>query len=234
MKDKEWKNWAKRIIESYRTIMVYENHIFLYNGISPHSMVELETALILLKWTLGYKTIICKIFSPGGSALAMNAFLDFIEVFKEDCKFITIACGLVASAAVDIFLSGDTRIIMPSSFLLIHEAYQKIQQGHVNTRMWYRDAWIESSFIETLCKQYYHFIGQWTYLNASEIENIISREDSILNANDAVITGFAHKIYGFKEYELMKDTTILFKNNFLKEAIKWIKSDDKYKFIIRE
>jgi len=71
----------------------------------------------------GYRTIVVRAFSGGGSAFAGMGIADSIEQWKS--RGVTVigkAYGLIASATVPIFASTSERVASPSTLFMVHEA----------------------------------------------------------------------------------------------------------------
>lgn len=59
--------------------------------------------------------------NPGGNPFVMMDFVSTLELLqKKGITIITYARGVIASAAVPIFIMGDKRIIYPRSWVMIH------------------------------------------------------------------------------------------------------------------
>jgi len=72
--------------------------------------------------TAGIKDIRIRMANPGGVIYHMFAIYDLMMDAKAKfgMHFVTEARGLIASAAVPIFLAGDTRVCSPNTYFMIH------------------------------------------------------------------------------------------------------------------
>jgi len=103
-------------VETFRTLL--NNRVILYNDVINKSVIE---RIVLPITTLSSKSrqpIKLLINSPGGSVEDGQMVVDAILTAKV--PVITIALGQAMSAAFDIFLAGDKRIVYPNTLLMMH------------------------------------------------------------------------------------------------------------------
>jgi ATP-dependent protease ClpP protease subunit len=108
-------------------VNVEGNDVFFYCEVSTESIAELFTVMKKVEREL-FTTffgqdvtpvIRIHIHSEGGDLHAGLGAMDFLRSLK--CRVVTIAEGMCASAATFIFLGGDSRLVLPNSYLLIHQ-----------------------------------------------------------------------------------------------------------------
>ena len=108
-------------------VNVEGNDVFFYCDVSTESVAELCTVMKkvereLLIHMIGQDTVPVvriHIHSEGGDLHAGLGAMDFLRSLK--CRVVTIAEGMCASAATFIFLGGDSRLVLPNAYLLIHQ-----------------------------------------------------------------------------------------------------------------
>jgi ATP-dependent protease ClpP protease subunit len=93
--------------------------IFFYCDVSVESVVELCSNVKKLERDFYEPTIRIHIHSDGGDLHSGLGCMDFLKSTKS--RIVTIAEGICASAATFIFLGGDSRIVCPNAYLLIHQ-----------------------------------------------------------------------------------------------------------------
>lgn len=94
----------------------------LYSSISMLDWKNMQKDFNLL-WNLGYKKIIVRFFSGGGSAFAGLGIADLIsEWVTRGMDIEGQAYGLIASATVPIFAACKTRQAGTSTLFMVHEA----------------------------------------------------------------------------------------------------------------
>ena len=95
---------------------------FTIKGISQYTTQELCSDLKVLK-SMDIKKVWIYMNSGGGSAMDGLAVSDLIRIAKNDDVEITIdAYGIVASAAIPIFLSASKRIASKNTIFMMHPA----------------------------------------------------------------------------------------------------------------
>jgi ATP-dependent protease ClpP protease subunit len=111
-------------IYEYDNIQVEGSEIFFHCDVSNESVNELCRSIRKIEreqGVMGIKNpqIHIHIKSDGGCLYSGLAAMDFL---KHTCSHVTtIAEGMCASAATFIFLAGDSRIILPNCYILIHQ-----------------------------------------------------------------------------------------------------------------
>ena len=108
-------------------VKVEGNDVFFYCDVSTDSVAELCTVMKKVERELfvsmfgqdSTPVIRLHINSEGGDLHAGFGCMDFLRSLK--CRVVTIAEGMCASAATFMFLGGDSRIVRPNAYLLIHQ-----------------------------------------------------------------------------------------------------------------
>lgn len=88
--------------------------------VDAYRLDDMEAAMY---WMVvnGYDQMVLTMCNPGGSIFHMWAILDLLQQGKDaGLKLDTYATGLIASAAVPIFLMGENRTISKNSYVMIH------------------------------------------------------------------------------------------------------------------
>lgn len=93
--------------------------VFLRDAVTNESASELVAKLLLLD-AQSSDEITLLIQSPGGSVYDGWALVDTIRSLRSKVK--TVAVGLAASMGATILLAGDTRVALPHSAIMIHQA----------------------------------------------------------------------------------------------------------------
>lgn len=102
-------------VDSYKALL--KDRTILYNGTIDKSVIE-RIVLPLSRLGRSTKPIKILINSAGGSVEDGQMVVDAILTCKA--KVTTIALGQAMSAAFDIFLAGDRRIVYPNTILMMH------------------------------------------------------------------------------------------------------------------
>ena len=72
--------------------------------------------------TTQYDKVMFAINSGGGDTSAMDRIIDRIDEFNKERTLNTVAVGMAASAAFELFLTGKERLITPCSQLMFHDS----------------------------------------------------------------------------------------------------------------
>lgn len=101
--------------DSYKSLL--EERVILLNGTVKEDIVE-RVVVPLLRMGQTKNPIQIWINSYGGSMEDGQAVVDVIQALKN--PVVTVAFGKAMSAAFDIFLAGDHRILYPNTILMCH------------------------------------------------------------------------------------------------------------------
>lgn len=109
-------------VETYKALL--KDRVILYNGPIDKSVIE---RIVLPLNRLGRSSKPIKLFinSPGGSVEDGQMVVDAILTCKA--KVTTVALGQAMSAAFDIFLAGDRRIVYPNTILMMHSGSSRFE-----------------------------------------------------------------------------------------------------------
>jgi ATP-dependent Clp protease protease subunit len=111
----QFNPFAEFELDTYRALL--KDRIILYNGMIDKSVIE-RIVLPLGRMGNSNKPIKLLINSPGGSVEDGQIVVDAILTCKAQVT--TIALGQAMSAAFDIFISGDKRVVYPNTILMMH------------------------------------------------------------------------------------------------------------------
>jgi ATP-dependent Clp protease protease subunit len=110
-------------IETYQALL--KDRIILYNDDINKSVIERVVLPLTTLSQKSIKPIKLLINSPGGSVEDGQMVVDAILTAKA--PIITVALGKAMSAAFDIFLAGDRRIVYPNTVLMCHSGSARLE-----------------------------------------------------------------------------------------------------------
>ena len=110
-------------LSTYRALL--KNRIILYNDEINKSVIERVVLPIASLSKKSAKPITLLINSPGGSVEDGQIVVD--SILTSRAPIITVAMGKVMSAAFDIFIAGDKRIVYPNTILMIHSGSSRFE-----------------------------------------------------------------------------------------------------------
>ena len=110
-------------IESYKALL--RDRVILYNDDINKSVIERIVLPLTTMAQKSVKPIKLLINSPGGSVEDGQMVVD--AILTSRAPVITIALGQAMSAAFDIFLAGDKRIMYPNSILMMHSGSSRFE-----------------------------------------------------------------------------------------------------------
>ena len=148
-------------------IKVEGTDVFFYCDVSVESVAELCAAVKKIERDYYEATIRVHIHSDGGDLHAGLAAMDFLRSLR--CRVITIAEGMCASAATFVFLGGDSRIVQPNAYLLIHQ---------LGSEFWgkYEDMKDEMTKCERLMKRMKKINLRETKLPETKLNKLMKRD----------------------------------------------------------
>ena len=137
----------------------------------------------------GLKELHLHMMNPGGYVLPMMAVLDMLEQIKADgIKLVTYAHGMVGSAAVPIYLLGDTRIFDKHAQLMLHA--MSGTDGYINEDT-------KNMFMQWEAR-YQQIVADVTTLDLETITKMLSGNSrwdlTWLNSQEALKYGFATEL----------------------------------------
>lgn len=109
-------------VETYKALL--KDRTILYNGDIDKSVIE-RIVLPLNRLGRSSKPIKLLINSQGGSVEDGQMVVDAILTCKAHVT--TVALGQAMSAAFDIFLAGDKRIVYPNTILMMHSGSSRFE-----------------------------------------------------------------------------------------------------------
>lgn len=137
---------------------------------------------------LGIKKIHLNVTSGGGSVIGMNMILDELTRFVENGGQITShASGIIASAAVPIYLMGEKRTMSRSTWVMLHPHSVWNTDGSASSYFYYKAAPEDGTptketfygkFSFYLTHDYAVFLAARTNLSYEEAFKYVSTEDS--------------------------------------------------------
>ncbi len=128
------------------------------------------------------------ISSEGGEIYPSFAIYDSVN-FLSNAKLTTVAAGQVTSAAVFVYLSGDKRVILPESIILIHDVKTTVGEGYHTITGLQETVNSLRSIRSTMVK----ILVERTRMTREDAEEFI-QNGKIFTAEEAVKYGLAHEI----------------------------------------
>lgn len=163
--------------------MLAQRQIFIFEPITDVLAQRVMTQLLYLddKETA---PITLNIFSPGGSVYACLAILGTMSTLKS--KICTVVCGLAASAAAMIALSGDkgSRMALPGSRIMLHSV-----QTSGGGQTAFPDLRIQIKETSILNNELMKVISNCTKLGTIEDINQLMERDKYYDTKEAIEAG---------------------------------------------
>lgn len=161
----------------------------LWGGITGYDAKDVWTDVTILI-SRNVKTVDFFINSGGGDAFSGMSIADTIRMAKADGVTInTYASGLVASAAVPVFLAGDKRTASKNTTFMIHRG--KLFKMFSSESL--EDLNAQRAMMELSEEQYVNFLVLKTNLTEADIEDKIDRT-TWFSAEQAMEWGFVDAI----------------------------------------
>ena len=143
----------------------------IWGGLSGWEARDMWSNITILK-NKGIKKVNLYVNSGGGSAFSGMSIADTLRMAHNDGMIInTFASGLIASAAVPIFLAGGNRTASESTTFMIHRG--KIFKMFSSESLEDLDA--QKRMMELTEKQYIDFVAKRTNLTSEEIEDKLDK-----------------------------------------------------------
>jgi ATP-dependent Clp protease protease subunit len=160
--------------------------IILAEPVSDKMYSKVATMVTLLESEDGDAPIKVLINSPGGSADSGFAIYDVLNYSR--CPIVTIANGLVASAAIKIFCSGDDgkRVSLPNARFMIHQP-STMARGQAS------DIDITAKEIVKMRKRYFGLVADVTGRDYDTVEQDCMR-DFWMSADEAKEYGLVNSV----------------------------------------
>jgi len=161
-----------------------ERVVFLDDTVGDR--LALEISKLFLVFATSKKRVTLYINSPGGSVPSMFRIINMMESARFPIT--TVGCGWVCSAALDIFITGDTRLLWPNSTLLSHQS-QDFADGKVED---VEQAAKEMRRVEARILDHYE---RHTALTREEITKYLMPEHDIyVSPEEALLFGMCDRI----------------------------------------
>lgn len=158
-------------------------HLYFHHGISSKSISVLMKHLHTSKYTHLH------IASRGGDVDATRIAVDYI---KRRGDITTIGTGYVYSAAVLMFVSGNKRLITPSTRLMIHQVVYDYNHKMTMNELNFSDGLGD---LKSSNKYYSDILTQRSGLSKIRISNMLKNGDHYISADEAIRVGLADGIY---------------------------------------
>jgi len=158
-------------------------------SISSYGSEDMWNDLTLL-YNKGIKDIVVYLNSPGGQAFQGMAFADELRIAKKDFNITMVGRGLIASAAVPVFLTGDHRIVSKNTIFLIHPA-KLWKWGFFTEGL--RELDSQRNMIHLLQNKYAEIVSKNSKLSKKRVLEMM-KEDTWFTADKAKEYGFVDEI----------------------------------------
>lgn len=182
--------------EFYNEIMrnCLDNRVLVFNRSVDESLVE-DMVLYILKWNREdkdvpkekRKPITILIHSPGGEVFSGNAFVNVLLASETPTRAVGI--GIVASAALDIYLACEERLGFSSTIWLMHDGGLDISTSSKKMKE------TVDFFVNAMVQKDKQFVLSRTNIT-EEFFNDIYGEEFYFYADKAKELGVVHKIIG--------------------------------------
>ena len=172
-------------------ITTYGNRIWFYADVTSSNIARLSRELTIMTSNLasinnGFDAvpIHLHIQSLGGDACSALSLLSLINTFTNPVY--TYCDGFVASAAIDVYLTGSYRTIGKYSSMLLHQTSSLITGS-------YRDIADETHNMKILEKIRKQYTLDRTGMTAKQYDDLW-KDEKIIDARQAIKYGIAHEI----------------------------------------
>ena len=177
-------------VEGDDDVTCIDCQVFFYADVSPSTILKMIKALKTANEnsvkTIGLPCVYMFIHSNGGDAFAGLSAMDHIR--NNPIPVITIADGMVASAASFMLLAGRTRYILPHAFVRIHQLsisgfdgkYAELMDEMQNTKV----------LMETIRNMY----TEHTNMSEERVEEILKKEID-MDALCCLKEGIVHAVF---------------------------------------
>ncbi len=115
--------FAEFELETYQALL--RDRVILYNDDVTKGIIERVVLPLTTLAKRSKKPIIFLINSPGGSVEDGQMVVD--SMISAKAPIITVAMGKAMSAAFDIFIAGDKRIVYPNTILMMHSGSSRFE-----------------------------------------------------------------------------------------------------------
>jgi ATP-dependent Clp protease protease subunit len=115
--------YAEFELETYQALL--RDRVILYNDDVTKGIIERVVLPLTTLAKRSKKPITFLINSPGGSVEDGQMVVD--SMISAKAPIITVAMGKAMSAAFDIFIAGDKRIVYPNTILMMHSGSSRFE-----------------------------------------------------------------------------------------------------------
>jgi ATP-dependent Clp protease protease subunit len=165
-----------------------DRKLYINGEISNESFLIFSKKLSRLEVTYPNQTIQIEITSDGGDSEAGLAFFDRIR--NSPNQIVTVAYGLVASAASLVFAAGHKRFMSPNAWLMVHEETPKLSDKVSTLERDLRHfRKIEDQYSTLMAAVSKTHKETWDYLNMNE---------TYISAEEALQYGISDGIFDYK------------------------------------
>lgn len=160
----------------------------LVGNVDTHTATGLADAIDLYSELTPGGDIEIHIHSPGGYVFSGFAIYDHLIHTQNQGHYVTtVAHGYAASMAGIILQAGQTRIMTPDAYMMIHE----ISTGAIGKLSELTD---EAKLSARLQERLFDKLAERSTLTARQIRNRVARKDWWLDADEALGYGFVDEI----------------------------------------
>jgi len=169
---------------------ILNNIAYLALSISSYDSKELWSDLKLLRDKKVDKLIIY-MNSPGGAAHQGMSIADELRIFKASkIPIIIEARGMIASAAIPVFLSGDKRIASESTVFMIHPA-ALFKWGQFSEEL--KDLQNQANMLKLMNSNYANVVSSNSKLAKEEVLELL-KKTTWYTSEEAMKMGFVDEI----------------------------------------
>ena len=134
------------------------------------------------------KPITVRFLTPGGDAIPGLALYDYIRMLvAEGTPVTTVGIGMAASMGAVLLQAGSTRLVTPSTWVLIHEI-SSVAAGRLSEMI------DEAKWTERVQTRLLDILAEKSTMSKAAIKRKWMRKDWWLNAEETVRLGFADAI----------------------------------------
>lgn len=170
---------------------IYNDTIYIaLTSISSYQAEYLWSDFTLIRQE-GFRKVVIYLNNPGGDAFAGTCLTDQIRMLKEAGVLVRMeAYGIVASAAIPVFVSANERIASRNTIFLIHPA-SLTKWGFFTETL--KDLESQSQMIKMLRIRYAKTVAEHSKLTVDEVVEMMSK-DTWFSAEQAMEWGMIDEL----------------------------------------
>ena len=172
--------------EDQATILVLDNHMWIFGPISRHTCLAFHTHMYQMSKLTPRTSIVMHLVTPGGCVVSALNMYDLIRSYIDTMSVEIIVEGEVASAGTLILLAASVRKIRANGLLLVHEVSCDMQGRHTMLKS-------EMQNLEDLNRRLIGVYKLHTHLTKKQITSLMVTE-TYLDAKTALKHGFVTEI----------------------------------------